>query len=229
MKYIKGHELTHEEIIKKIEDQTTSISKEFRDGFLFMEKYPHAVTFYGSARSLPESVHSQVAEVLAGKIVKELGYAVITGGGPGIMRAANKGAREARGKSVGISIDLMYEQKSNEFLTDDMRFNYFFSRKVMLSFTSEAYVFFPGGFGTFDELFGVLTLIQNNKSPRVPIILMGRDFWEPLHEFIKVSMYENHSSIAKSDMHLYHISDNIDEVITIIKNSPRSDWWNKVD
>ncbi len=145
------------------------------------------------------------------------------------MRAANKGALAARGESVGISIDLLYEQKSNEFLTDNIHFNYFFSRKVMLAFSAEAYVFFPGGFGTFDELFGILTLIQNNKIPRVPVILMGRDFWGPLHDFIKISMFENHSSIDKADMHLYHVTDNIDDALDIIKKAPPSTWWEKTD
>jgi uncharacterized protein (TIGR00730 family) len=229
MKFSKENKLTHEEIVKNIDEQTASIAKEFRDGFTFIEKYPRSVTIFGSARALPESVHSQTAEVLAGKIVKELGYAVVTGGGPGIMSAANKGAREARGESVGISIDLLYEQATNKFVTDSIHFNYFFSRKVMLSFAAEAYVFFPGGFGTFDEFFGILTLIQNNKIPRVPIILMGRDFWAPLHEFIKISMYENHSAIAKSDMHLYHITDSIDEALGIIKKAPPSTWWEKTD
>ena len=229
MKFQKKHKLNHIEILSNIDEQTTAITKEFRDGFKFIERYPRSVTIFGSARALPESLHAQTAEVLAGKIVNELGYSIVTGGGPGIMRAANKGALAARGDSVGLSIDLLYEQKTNEFVNDEIHFNYFFARKVMLAFAAEAYVFFPGGFGTFDELFGILTLIQNNKIPRVPVILMGRDFWEPLHEFIKVSMLENHSAIAKADMKLWTITDKIDEAIEIIKKSPPSEWWEETD
>ena len=229
MKFQKKHKLNNKEILKNIDEQTTAIAKEFHDGFRFIEKYPRSVTIFGSARALPESLHSQTAEVLASRIVKEIGYSVVTGGGPGIMCAANKGAFGAAGQSVGLSIDLLYEQKVNEFVTDGIHFNYFFARKVMLTFSAEAYVFFPGGFGTFDELFGILTLIQNNKIPRVPIILMGKDFWGPLQEFIHISMYENHATVSKADMTLYKITDKIDEALDIIKKAPLSEWWEQTD
>lgn len=229
MKFTKKQQITPEEISKNIDEQVSAITKEFRAGFNFVEKYPRSVSIFGSARALPESVHAKTAEKLAEKIVKELGYSVVTGGGPGIMEAGNKGAREASGESVGISIDLLYEQKTNPYVTDNMHFNYFFSRKVMLAFSAEAYVFFPGGFGTFDELFGILTLIQNSKIPRVPVILMGADFWQPLHEFIQVNMFENHSAINKEDMKLYTITDNLDEAISIIKKAPVSEWWKNTD
>ncbi len=229
MKFTKKQKLTPEEIEKNIDYQVSTITKEFRDGFTFIEKYPRSVSIFGSARSLPQSVHGKTAEMLAERIVKDLDYAVITGGGPGIMASANKGALEAKGQSVGLSIDLLFEQKTNQYVTDSMRFSYFFSRKTILAFSAEAYVFFPGGFGTFDELFGILTLIQNRKIPRVPVILMGSDFWKPLNDFILMSMYEQHSAIAKEDMKLYTITDNIDEAMTIIKNSKISDWWETTD
>jgi uncharacterized protein (TIGR00730 family) len=226
---MKNHKLTKEDIQKNIEEQTGAIGREFHAGFEFVKKYPHSVSIFGSSRALPESVHSKTAEALAYRIAKELGYNIMTGGGPGIMRAACKGAREAHGKALGLSIDLPAEQKINEFVTDLIHFNYFFSRKVMLSFAAEAYVFFPGGFGTFDELFGILTLIQTNKIPRVPVILMGKDFWNPFNSFLEVHMCEDHATIVKSDMSIYTITDSIDEALEIIRKAPLSEWWEKTD
>ncbi len=229
MKFTKKQKLTEAEITANIDKQVAAITKEFHDGFTFIEKYPRSVSVFGSARALPQSVHSKRAEALAERIVKETGYAVVTGGGPGIMEAANKGAMEAKGKSVGLSIDLIFEQKTNPYVHDEIRFNYFFSRKTILAFSAEAYIFFPGGFGTFDELFGILTLIQNRKIPRIPVVLMGKDFWEPLAGFIQTNMYEQHSAIAKEDMKLYTITDDLDETMDIIKKSSVSEWWETTD
>ena len=226
---MKNKKLSREEIEKNIDEQTNAISQEFRAGFEFLKKYRHSVSIFGSARSLPESVHSKVAETLAYRIAKEIGYTVMTGGGPGIMSAASKGAREAHGKAIGLSIELTKEQKTNEYVTDVINFSYFFSRKVMLSFAAEAYVFFPGGFGTFDELFGILTLIQTNKIPRVPVILMGKDFWNPFNEFLNIHMCEDHATISKEDMLIYTITDSIDETLEIIRKAPLSEWWEKTD
>lgn len=241
--------LTKADIEKNIISQVDAAAQEFRDGFQFLEKYPHRVTIFGSARALPESLHYKAAAELAGRISAELSLVVVTGGGPGIMEAANKGARQAvpkndaaisilpgqstapkaRAKTIGLSIGLPREQNINEYVDDSMCFNHFFARKAMLAFADKAYVFFPGGFGTFDELFGILTLIQTHKIPRVPVILVGSDFWKPLAGFIRANMFENHASISKGDMHIYTISDDNDKILDIIKKGPNSEWWTDAD
>jgi uncharacterized protein (TIGR00730 family) len=225
--------MTKEEIEKNIGAQSEVAAQEFRDGFKFLEKYPHRVTIFGSARALPESLHYKAAEELAGQISSEIKLIVVTGGGPGIMEAANKGAHDARNKggakTIGLSIGLPREQHINAFVDDSMCFNHFFARKAMLSFADRAYVFFPGGFGTFDELFSILTLIQTHKIPRVPVILVGSDFWKPLADFIQTNVYENHSAVSKGDMGIYKITDNVEEILEIIKKGPDSEWWNDTD
>jgi uncharacterized protein (TIGR00730 family) len=150
----------------------------------------------------------------------KLGYAVVTGGGPGIMEAANRGAKDAGGRSVGLNIKLPREQIINKFVTDSMNFFYFFARKTAMSFAAEAYVFFPGGFGTLDEFFEIITLIQTHKIGRAPVILVGSDFWGPLDQYIRKQMLEVHGAIAKADLNLYKISDDHDEIINLIKSAP---------
>ncbi len=232
---------TKEEIEKNILTQSDAAAREFREGFEFLEKYPHRVTIFGSARALPESLHYKAAEELAAKISAELNLVVVTGAGPGIMEAANKGVRIERDnpapigsvknspKTIGLSIGLPREQHVNKYVDDSMCFNHFFARKAMLAFADKAYVFFPGGFGTFDELFGILTMIQTHKIPRVPVILVGSDFWKPLTNFIRTNLFENHASISKGDMHIYTVSDDVSQIIDIIKKGPNSEWWNDAD
>ena len=233
------------DIEKNITDQVNIAAQEFRDGFTFLEKYPHRVTIFGSARALPESLHYKAAEELGGKISSELNLVVVTGGGPGIMEAANKGARLSRdlpaaagsfkaenvtpAKTIGLSIGLPREQHINEYVDDSMCFNHFYARKAMLAFADKAYVFFPGGFGTFDELFGILTMIQTHKIPRVPVILVGSDFWKPLTDFIRTHLFENHAAITKGDMRIYTVTDNTSHIIDIIKKGPNSEWWSDAD
>jgi len=233
--------LTQKDIEKNIADQTEAAAREFRDGFKFLEKYPHRVTIFGSARALPESLHYKAAEELASRIAAELNLVVVTGGGPGIMEAANKGARLSRDlpapagsvkntpKTIGLSIGLPREQHINQYVDDSMCFNHFYARKTMLAFADKAYVFFPGGFGTFDELFGILTLIQTHKIPRVPVILVGSDFWKPMTDFIRTYLFENHASISKGDMSIYTLSDETSHILDIIKNGPNSEWWIDAD
>jgi uncharacterized protein (TIGR00730 family) len=221
--------MTKDEIEKNIDEQVHAASKELRAGFEFMERYPKRVTIFGSAQAMPESVHFKAAVELAGRIVRETGYTVVTGGGPGIMCAANKGAREARGKTIGLAIGLPREQRINEYVDDVISFEHFFVRKTMLTFAAEVFVFFPGGFGTFDELFDVLDLISTRKIPRVPVILVGADFWHPLSNFIKTQMYENHAAIDKGDMQIYHVTDDLDTVINMIKKAPLEPWWKDAD
>lgn len=197
------------------------INKEFSEGFHYIHNYERSVTFFGSARSHSDDPFYQKAERLAGRVAKELqGYVVVTGGGPGIMEAANKGAFENGGKSVGFTIELPHEQKDNPYLTGKVDFNFFFSRKTMMSFAAEAYVFFPGGFGTFDELFEVLTLVQTGKIERVPIVLVGAEYWKRLDDMIRDEMLNKHKTIEAEDMKLYTITDNEEEIFEIIKNAP---------
>lgn len=212
-------ELSKEEIHRIIKAKVHRIDREFTEAFEFIDKYEKSVTFFGSARFAQDNPHCKKAHRLARKISKE-GFTVLTGGGNGIMEAANRGAFEEKGSSVGLNIRLAHEQTLNPYTTDSVEFDYFFVRKVALSFAAEAYLFFPGGFGTFDELFSILTLIQTRKIRRVPIILVGRDYWNKVHLLIKKLMYEEHRTIEKEDMDLYIITDDDEEILEIIKKVP---------
>lgn len=196
------------------------IKQEFVSGFTLIRNYPRSVSIFGSSRFTEENEHYQHARNLAARIVKDLGYAIISGGGGGIMEAANRGALEAGGQSIGLNIKLPHEQKQNAYTTDGMEFSYFFVRKVALSFAAEGYLFFPGGYGTLDELFELLSLIQTHKIRRIPIILVGKDHWEEMHDFIDRNIYRAHNAIDEKDMKLYTITDNDDEIIDIIKKVP---------
>jgi uncharacterized protein (TIGR00730 family) len=210
---------TFSEIIEDTEKRLSVISQEFKKGFDFINNYPRSVTFFGSARTKEDNGYYKKARDLAKRIVEELHYSVVTGGGPGIMEAANRGAYEAGGNSLGLTISLPKEQISNKYLTDNENFHYFFSRKVCLSFSAEAYLFFPGGFGTLDEFLEILTLVQTNKIPKAPVILVGTDFWTPLKTFFQESLLKD-ESVDKKDIELFKITDDEDEIIEIIKNAP---------
>lgn len=205
----------HESAKKRVE----LITNEFTNGFEFLEDHPKSVTVFGSSRTEPGEIYYEKAVELGKKIANELGYSVITGGGPGIMEAINRGAFEARGNSVGITIKLPNEQKTNGYLTDQIALTYFFTRKVFLSFSAEAYIFFPGGYGTLDEFFEIITLVQTKKIEPVPIILYGSDYWRPLEKFIKETLLAE-KYIDSDDMALFKIEDNDDKVIEIIRKSP---------
>jgi uncharacterized protein (TIGR00730 family) len=211
--------LTLQEISESAQKRIALISKEFSDGFEFVKNYPRSVTFFGSARTKEDEKYYKKAEELAGKIVKGLHYSVMTGGGPGIMEAANKGAFKAGGNSLGLTIELPREQMDNQYLTDKEDFHYFFSRKVCLSFSAEAYLFFPGGFGTLDEFLEILTLVQTGKIPKAPIIMVGVEFWKPLEEIFEKGLLENHM-IEEKDLKLYTITDDEEEILKIIKEAP---------
>jgi len=211
--------LTLEEIHEATEKRIEKIQKEFRDGFELIENSPASVTFFGSARLSENHPSYKTTRNLAHRIVNELKYSVLTGGGAGIMEAANRGAFEAGGKSLGLNIKLPQEQTLNSYVTDQATFHYFFSRKVCLSFSAEAYVFFPGGFGTLDELFEILTMVQTKKIERVPIILVGKQFWKHFDRLIR-KMLVNKKFIDIEDRELYIITDNLDEVVDIIKEAP---------
>ena len=194
------------------------IMAEFIDGFEFLSKFDKSVTFWGSARLTPESHHYNDAQKLAELLAKD-GFSIVTGGGPGIMAAANRGAALAKGDSVGLNIQLPTEQRTNPFVKRGMGFHYFFTRKVMLSAASQAYVYFPGGFGTLDEFFEIATLIQTNKMERVPMIAMGSHYWAPLFEWLKKEAIKDHALIDGADLNIWHLTDSVEEAFEIIKKS----------
>ena len=207
--------------VRKVSPKTlANINKEFSNGFNFLKRYKKAVSIMGSARSgLKNGVYEEATK-LAFKLAKA-GFAVMTGGGPGIMEAANKGAFEAGGKSVGINIPLPHEQRTNQYVKESHAFNFFFTRKVMLEYASQVYVFFPGGFGTLDEFFEMVTLIQTHKIRRVPIILINQEFWGPLLDWIWETVYEQNGAIGEVDMELFHLVDTADEAYAYIKKLPQ--------
>ncbi len=211
--------LTPEIMKKEAEERIGLISQEFQKGFEFVNSYTTSVTFFGSARFQEEDKHYQNARNLAHRIVTELGYCVVTGGGPGIMEAANRGAYEAGGRSIGLNIELPEEQNVNPYVSEKLDFHYFFSRKVCLSFSAEAYIFFPGGFGTMDEFFEILTLVQTRKIHNTPLLLCGSEFWQPLQEFIQEELLTR-GTVNEEDSFLYTITDDPDTVMEQIKNAP---------
>ncbi len=204
---------------KKIESwRVFKIMSEFIEGFDIIRRYGLAATFFGSSRaSLDDDAYAHATE-LAGRLAKK-GFTIITGGSAGIMQAANKGAFEAGGVSVGLNINLPDMQTYNPYLTEKFGFDHFFVRKVMLTYASEVYIYFPGGFGTLDEFFEIVTLVQTKKIRNVPILLFGKNFWEPLLAFIEQKLYKEHASIDEDDMKLYTVVDSVDEAYEyILKN-----------
>lgn len=193
------------------------IMSEFVDGFDKLPKLGPCISIFGSARTKPDDVYYEKAERMAKKLVNE-GFGIITGGGPGIMEAANKGAQEAGGKSVGLNIVLPHEQKPNEYIDLDKSFdyNFFFVRKVMFVKYAQAFIIFPGGFGTMDELFEVLTLVQTIKIDKIPVILYGKEFWGGLKSWILDTMMGN-KYISAGDENLLELVDSTDEALDIIK------------
>jgi len=211
--------MTMQDLDREIHRSIDTVSEEFSGGLEFIKKFHKSVTFFGSARSPQDDPYYQKAKELAIKLSNN-GYAVVTGGGPGIMEGANRGAYEAGGPSLGLTIELPNEQVTNPFVTENFGFKYFFTRKVCLSFSAEAYVYFPGGFGTLDEFFEIMTLVQTKKIAKVPIILVGREYWIPLYEFIQKTMYEKFKAIDELDMELFNILDDTDTIVDLIKTAP---------
>ncbi|MFL1012738.1 LOG family protein [Flavisericum labens] len=193
------------------------IMGEFVNGFEKMSKIGPCVSIFGSARTKPDQKYYKLAESIAKKIV-EAGYGVITGGGPGIMEAGNKGAHLGGGTSVGLNIELPFEQHDNPYIDPDksLDFDYFFVRKVMFVKYSQGFVVMPGGFGTLDEFFEALTLIQTHKIGKFPIILVGTDFWEGLIDWVKKTLLNAFSNISAKDLDLIHLVDSEEEVINIL-------------
>ena len=190
------------------------IMAEFVDSFESMSQFESVVTVFGSARTQPEEFDYKEAENL-GALLANAGHAVLTGGGPGIMEAANKGAKEAGGVSIGLNIELPMEQSSNPYLTEEIDFHYFFIRKVNFLKYTRGVAVFPGGFGTMDEFFEVITLIQTNKMPAVPICLVGKDFWQPAIDwFNKVLLGKK--KISADDMKLFSVVDSAEDAMKVL-------------
>jgi len=212
--------LTINELSQLVINRMYIANDEFIQGYDLIKKYPRSVSILGSARFKPDNHYYKQAESLGQRIVKDLGYTVVTGGGPGIMEAASKGATEAGGKAIGFTIKLPKEQTINPYLTEYVEFEYFFSRKTLLYFSAETYIYFPGGFGTFDEFFEIVTLIQTKKIPAVPVILVGKSFWQPLLDLVHKQLLDTENTISADDENIYKIVDSEDEIIEIIKSAP---------
>jgi uncharacterized protein (TIGR00730 family) len=196
-----------------------AITEEFHQGIETVQKFNPSVTFYGSTRITENHPYYKKVQNLTNRIAKELEYAILSGGGPGIMEAANRGAFEAGGKSVGLTIKLPFEQVTNPYVTDEIPFHFFFTRQAAMSYSTEVCVFCPGGFGTLNELFENLTLQQTGKIGKIPVILFGSDFWNPIDKMIKENLLERYQTVSKEDMRLYTIEDDENVIMEIIKNS----------
>lgn len=197
------------------------IMAEFVDGFDLLKKYGLTATFFGSVRLTPEDRYYQEAVAL-GAVMAKAGYAIVTGGSAGIMEAGNKGAHDAGGSSVGLNIRLEDKQANNAFLTDSFTFDHFFVRKVMLAFASEVYVYFPGGFGTLDEFSEIVTLVQTKKIKPVPIVLYGKEFWDPIVALFKDHLLGKYATISPEDLELFHVVDSVDEAFAYIQKNVTS-------
>ena len=197
--------------------QIFRIISEFVEGFETLSRLGPSVAIFGSARAKPgDEVYELTVEVA--KAVGDYGYGIISGGGPGVMEAANKGAQEVGTYSVGLNIELPFEQEPNPYIDKEklINFNYFFVRKVMFVKYSQAFIVMPGGFGTLDELFEALTLIQTNKIDKFPVILVKRDFWEPLVGWIQTTLLKQYNYISPEDIFLFDIVDTPEEVVKIL-------------
>ena len=195
------------------------IMAEFVDSFQTMSQVGPAVTIFGSARTKPDDKCYRAAQDIAKGLAKH-NLAVVTGGGPGIMEAANKGAEKNGGKSVGLNIELPYEQSGNRYANIPVHFHYFFARKVCFVKYSLGFVFMPGGFGTLDEFFEVLTLVQTQRIPQFPLILFGREHWKGLIAWMKTRL-ENDKQISPGDLDLFKLTDDVEEVVQIIRDYER--------
>ena len=213
--------LTQHLMEKTFKQRLANVYNELAKAFDLLKELDHSITFFGSARFKPDNIYYKQAERIA-KRLAEAGHTIITGGGPGIMEAANKGAYEARGRSIGFNIELPTEQNLNSYTTDNLGFHYFFTRKVAMVFAAEAYIYFPGGYGTMDEFFEMLTLVQTGKIKALPIVLVGSDYWNYVDRLIRHELYQDQKAIDKEDMKLYTITDSDDEVLDLVLHaSPR--------
>lgn len=217
------HELlVRKRLIDAAEGRLDSVIDEFEHVFALLAKYEKTVTVFGSARKPQDDQITTAAYEFSAKLANA-GYAVVTGGGRGVMEAANRGAYDAGGDSLGFNILLPHEQSLNDYTTDNFQFEHFFGRKVSMTLDASAYIFFAGGFGTFDELFEILALTQTMKIPKAPIILFGSDFWNPVDVLIKNLLRDEYHTITDEDAQLYTITDDYDEALRIIKRANQAD------
>lgn len=204
-----------EEVLKQLEsadvERAKAYARDLEQGLKIVRTYPQGVTIFGSARLGQDNKYCLKARQL-GQLLAQNGHAVITGGGPGIMEAANHGAYEYGGRSIGLNITLSHEQSPNPYLTDTLQFKYFFARKVMLAMSAKVYVMFPGGLGTLDELSEIIILMQEGKMPKMPVFLFGKSFWRPLTKFIEGKMLPM-GLISKRDTKIYKLTDDIEEIV----------------
>lgn len=204
-----------EEILKQLEaadvERAKAYANDLERGLKIVRTFPQGVTIFGSARLPQDNKYCKKAREL-GQLLAQNGHAVITGGGPGIMEAANHGAFEYGGRSIGLNITLQHEQFPNPYLTDTMQFQYFFARKVMLAMSAKVYVMFPGGLGTMDELSEIIILMQEKKMPKMPVFLFGKSFWRPLDKFYNNKMLPL-GLIGKNDTSIYKMTDDISEIV----------------
>jgi len=207
------------EIKSKDSWQIFKIMAEFVQAFETLSKIGPCVSIFGSARTKADNIYYQMAEEIAEKLTAK-GYGIITGGGFGIMEAGNKGANKGSGKSVGLNIDLPFEQESNKYIDNDklINFDYFFVRKVMFVKYAQGFVVMPGGVGTLDELFEAITLIQTQKIAAFPIVLVGKDYWSGLLDWIKTVMLGQQQNISPEDLDLFTLVDSADEAVEFIDN-----------
>lgn len=212
----KNNLLVRQRLIDAAEGRLDGVVEEFDKVFDLLGKYPKTVTIFGSARKPQDDGTAYSAYEVAQRFAKE-GYAVVTGGGYGIMEAANRGAYDAGGDSIGLNILLPHEQALNSYTTANFQFQHFFGRKVAMTLDSGGFIYFPGGFGTFDELFEILVLEQTHKIPRAPIVLVGSDFWQPVDDFIKTVMRDKYQTLTEAERDLYVILDDYDQIIEHVK------------
>ncbi len=207
----------------RLKSRICVVNYELQEGTKLMEKYPKSITIFGSARLPQNHYYSKKASELGEKLSK-LGYAIVTGGGHGIMEAAHHGAHLANGNAIGINIELPHEQTINKYVTESLEFHHFFSRKVILSYSAEAYIYFPGGFGTLDEFFEILTLQQTGKIPStIPLFLFGSEYWGKLYSFFEHTLIPL-GTISPEDLNLFTITDSVDEIVEKLKTlKPRTD------
>lgn len=191
------------------------ITAEFVDAVDMLSNLPPGVSIFGSARTTPETAEYEWARV-TGRKLAEKGYAVITGGGPGIMEAANRGAFEANGTSVGLNISLPQEQEANPYQNVSLDFHYFFIRKMMFVKYAVGFIIFPGGFGTMDEFFEAMTLIQTGKTRKFPVVLVSSAFWAPLFDWMRDTMLAKYGNISPGDLSLFQMTDDVDEAVRVI-------------
>lgn len=200
------------------------ILSEFVDGFDTLSRVGKAVTVFGSARTDPEDRYYKKA-VECGRLLVDREFAVITGGGPGIMEAANKGAFEAQGVSIGLNISLPMEQAPNPYQTHELTFRYFFARKVNFVKYASGFIIFPGGFGTMDEFFESMTLIQTLKIEPFPVICIGHDYWDGLVDWIRKTMLGEFGTISEKDMDLFRVTDDVEEAVNLVTECHDKKCW----